>query len=217
MTAPATHPPQSKPVGPPETPVIAGGCSCGGHQADATPTAAALPRPPRRVREATTAAAGTPFSYRELDEQVRAAVQSAFPSGASAWVKDWDDQWVVFELEHEDPIRGYVNADFMASMTIAGDGAVTVDRASAVEVTTTFVPAPGADLVPAAQPEAPAPEPVAAHANDTAAIAAIAAQVEEQQAALSQIATDMGRLLAEGLPAPDVAEALPEPPEFEDD
>jgi hypothetical protein len=74
-------------------------------------------------------------------ERLRAALNDRFPTPANSylWVRDFDDDTVVFELE-----GGYQNpGTFSLKFTVAADSGVPLDAADPTEVnpTTTYVPA----------------------------------------------------------------------------
>ena len=156
------------------------------------------------VRRARTAAAGTMFTYRELNDAIQEAVKNQFAPGESsyAWVKDWDDNWVVFSVEIDDAVTGYVERNLMVSMTIAQDGTIGLDPGSAVEVLTTFIPAPGETRA----------LPITAHASDTNAIASLAAQIEQMSNVVDGLAGDVARMSAEQLEPADLVAELPPAP-----
>lgn len=191
-------------------------CSCSTKTATGQAPAGAV-----RAVHARTAAAGTPLTFRELDDSVREAIRSTFGGGEDPWiwVKDWDDTWAVFEVEGLDPIIGTQGpAIYQVSIAIQPDGQVQVDRASAVQVDILYAPI-GERQGPLPDPAAPetaaedAAMPMQAHASDTAAIAAVSEQVANMATTVEALAGDVARLTAEGMDPAQVVDELPEAPE----
>lgn len=205
LTMPVTHPGSTQP-GPQ---AASHTCSCQTQAPATSPVepvtqAQALPEPEVRTRQA---AAGTALSYRELDEQVRTAVSAAFEIGEHdyVWVKDWDDTWAVFELETSNPISGASYLDYRVPIQIDTEGMVTVDKAQVVEVETVFVPVDPAPMA--------TPSPVAAHASEATAIAAMSERMETIEGTVAAIAADVAKLVTDDAGADEIADELPEPPE----
>lgn len=205
----------------PHVHAAAGACSCqtpfaAPVAASSAPAPAALPAPRVRAARAAVrvAAAGTPYSYEELNEAVRSAVKATFMVGEGTWVyvRDWDDSWAVFELESDNPIDGYTSKDYMVGIAIGPDGTVSVARDSVTEVVTQFVPAPGTG--PASPGPAPAP-PVAAAGEDGLAmsVAGLQTQLQSLVGTVQALASDVARLAALQLEPANLGESLPAPPE----
>lgn len=185
-------------------------CKC---QTDPTPSPTAAVAPVLPSKRNRTAAAGTPLSFRELEEAVREAVTAAFGIGPDPWVwlKDWDETWAVIELEHSDPIFGTGTGTYQVSIVINTDGSVVVDRASATEVETVFQPVGGGTAESIEQ--LPMVQPATAHAAEAAAIAEIRAELESAMSTIEQQAADIARLTARSLEPQQIVDELPEAPE----
>lgn len=211
MTATATAPCSCSTTAPSSVP--------GGTGLPAGPVVASAPGPlpaprTRAARTAVrTAAAGTPYSYRELNDAVGAAVKETFMVGDGTWVyvRDWDDSWAVFELETDNPIDGYSSKDYMVGLAIGPDGTVSVAKESVTEVVTQFVPAPGTGAVS----PGPSPEAVAAAGEDNigVTVAALQAGLKQLTTTVQALASDVARLAALQLEPANLGETLPAPPE----
>lgn len=185
---------------PGQTTPAAPACSCQTTPAPSAPAVQSMPAPVVRSRQA---AAGTPLTFRDLDEAVRLAVQQALghkegrdvgAPGRWVWVRDWDDAWAIAEIEENGE-----NRDVQVTIAIQPDGQVLVDATSAVEVDTVYVPV----------------APVMAHASSDTAIAALRTDMAALVETVDGLASDVARMLADDLEPADLDAALPEAPETE--
>lgn len=183
----------------------AASCGCGGASTPSDPHVPAGAIVPARVGK--QAAAGTPFSYEELRDQVRAALASTFGgAGTDVWMQDWDDTWAVFELTREDAVQGWSEDTFMVGISIDADGAVTVQRDTVTEVVMVYAPAPAASTPMAAS----AKQVVTADADS--ALSEMGSRLDQIVTIVEGMATDIAGLKQKELDPIELTDELPQMP-----
>lgn len=180
-------------------------CGCGG-----TASADAWP-----VTSGRTAAAGSTADYTEVNDNVREAIQAAFGTNDNwLWIKRWDDNWAIFELESTDSLTGATSTDDVwVAITVGPDGTVTVNRETAVVGQMEFRPDSTGDPV-SITAAAKVMNVTADGEVSEVAFNDVASKVESIEDTVAALAEDVATIVGKNLTPAEAVEELPQPPEL---